>query len=160
MEGQFGLYRHFKGRLMTALRSRVNASSLRAHAPRILLGLLFLLPGTLKLAVPFETLAPNYSAGEAFMTSLQGTGYLFALLAVTEIVAGLLLLSNRFVPLALTLLAPIIINIFFFHLFLEPSLRGWLMTCLVVGLELLLVIRYRQVFAPFFRSKIQRSVSA
>lgn len=133
------------------LRDRVTASSIRAHLPRILLGLLFLLPGTLKLAVPFEVLAPNYGAGEAFMTSLRDTGYLFTLLAVTEVVAGLLLLSNRFVPLALTLLAPIIVNIVFFHLFLEASVRGGVVTGLVVGLELLLVSRYPHVFVPFFR---------
>ena len=135
---------------MTAIRNRVTASSLKTHVPRILLGLLFLLPGTIKLAVPFEILGPNYGAGEPFMTSLRDTGYLFTLLALTEIAAGLLLLSNRFVPLALVLLAPIIVNIFCFHLFIEPSLRGWLMTALVVGLELLLVTRYRHVFTPFF----------
>lgn len=135
---------------MTAIRNRATTSSLRAHLPRILLGLLFLLPGIIKLAVPFEVLAPNYGAGEAFMTSLKGTGYLFTLLALTEITAGLLLLSNRFVPLALTLLAPIIVNIFFFHLFINASIQGWAVTLLVVGLELLLVARYRCVFAPFF----------
>ena len=88
------------------------------------------------------------------MTSLRDTGYLFTLLALTEMVAGALLLSDRFVPLALTLLAPIIVNIFFFHLVIEMSVRGWLMTLLVVGLELLLVIRYRRVFAPFFQRKV------
>ena len=153
MERFFRLHRRCQGRLMVhALQRRITAERIGAHLQRILLGLLFLLPGTLKLAVPFEVLAPNYGAVEAFMTSLRNTGHLFTLLAVTEIVAGLLLLSNRFVPLALTLLAPIIVNIFFFH-FLEPSLRGWLMTALVVGLELLLVVRYNRVFAPFFQGR-------
>ena len=136
-----------------ALRNQMTASSVRKHAPRLLLGLLFLLPGMVKLAVPFDIVGPTYGAGEAFMTSLRDTGYLFTLLALTEIVAGLLLLSNRFVPLALTLLAPVIVNIFFFHLFVNVSVRGWLMTLLVAGLELLLVLRYRRVFAPFFQGR-------
>ena len=137
--------------MVQTLRRRITAERVGAHLPRILLGLLFLLPGTLKLAVPFEVLAPNYGAGEAFMTSLRDTGYLFTLLALTEIVAGLLLLSDHFVPLALVLLVPIIVNIFFFHLFLGASVRGWVVTGLVVGLELLLVSRYPHVFVPFFR---------
>ena len=53
---------------MTAdLRSRVTASSLRAHLPRILLGFLFLLPGTIKLVVPFDAVSTlsAYLASEA-----------------------------------------------------------------------------------------------
>lgn len=139
--------------MVQTLQHRITAEIVKTHLPRVLLGLLFLVPGTLKLTVPFETLAPNYGAGEAFMTSLRDTGYLFTLLALTQVTAGLLLLTGRFVPLALTLLAPIIVNIFFFRLFLEPSLRGWLMTALLVGLELLLITRYHHVFAPFFQAK-------
>ena len=60
--------------MVQTLRRRITAERVWAHLPRILLGLLFLLPGTLKLAVPFEVLAPNYGAGEAFMTSLREIG--------------------------------------------------------------------------------------
>jgi hypothetical protein len=123
------------------------------HLPRILLGLLFLLPGTLKLAAPFETLMSSYGSGESFMRALHGTGYLFTLLALTQISAGLLLLVNRFVPLALTLLAPIIVNIVLFHIFVVPTPRGFVMSALIVGLELFMVYRYREVFAPFFKGK-------
>jgi putative oxidoreductase len=93
------------------------------HLPRLLLGLLFLLPGTLKLFAPFETVMSSYGTGEPFMRALHGTGYLFTLLALTQISAGLLLLVNRFVPLALTLLAPIISYSFIFlsYLPLEAS---------------------------------------
>jgi hypothetical protein len=123
------------------------------HLPRILLGLLFLLPGTLKLAAPFETVMSSYGSGEAFMRALHGTGYLFTLLALTQISAGFLLLVNRFIPVALTLLAPVIINIVLFHAFVVLTPRGFVMSALVVGLELFMVYRYREVFAPFFVRK-------
>ncbi len=123
------------------------------HLPHILLGLLFLLPGTLKLALPFETVMSSYGSGEAFMRALHGTGYLFTLLALTQISAGLLLLVNRFVPLALTLLAPVIVNIVLFHVFVVPTPRGFVMSTLIAGLELFMVYRYREVFAPFFVGK-------
>jgi uncharacterized membrane protein YphA (DoxX/SURF4 family) len=120
------------------------------HLPRILLGLLFLLSGTLKLFAPFETVMSSYGGGEDFMRALHGTGYLFTLLALTQIIAGLLLLLNRFVPLALTLLAPVIVNIVLFHIFVVPTPRGLIMSVLLALLELFMVYRYRQVFAPFF----------
>jgi hypothetical protein len=87
------------------------------------------------------------------MRTLHGTGYLFTLLALTEISAGLLLLVNRFVPLALTLLVPVIVNIVLFHVFVVPTPRGFVMSALVALLELLMVYRYRKVFAPFFVGK-------
>jgi uncharacterized membrane protein YphA (DoxX/SURF4 family) len=123
------------------------------HSPRILLGLLFLLPGTLKLVAPFETLLSSYGSGEPFMRALHSTGYLFTLLALTQISAGLLLLVNRFVPLALALLAPIIVNIVLFHVFVVPTPRGFMMSALIALLELFMVYRYRKVFAPFFVGK-------
>lgn len=139
--------------MLLPLQEQMSAGALRRHLPRVLLSLLFILPGSAKLLVPFDIVGPNYGAGEPFMTSLRDTGYLFTLLALTQIAAGLLLLLNRFIPLALTLLAPIIVNIALFHLFLNPTVQGWLMTGLVLGLELHLVYRYREVFRPFFKAR-------
>jgi hypothetical protein len=71
------------------------------------------------------------------------------LLAVTEIVAGLMLLSGRFVPLGLTLLAPVIVNILGFHLFLARSGIGF--PVVLLALELYLAWAYRDAFAPMLR---------
>lgn len=56
-----------------------------------------------------------------FMTGLMAAGYFFPLLKLTETVCGLLLLTNRFVPLALVVLAPIVVNIAAVHFVLDPS---------------------------------------
>jgi putative oxidoreductase len=57
-----------------------------------------------------------------------------------QVIGGLLLLINRFVPLALLLLGPVIVNIFFFHMLMAPS-----------GLPLaILVVRNKQHFAGLF----------
>ena len=53
-----------------------------------------------------------------FVGALAATGYLLPLLKDTEVAAGALLLSNRFVPLALLILAPVVVNIVAFHAFL------------------------------------------
>ena len=52
----------------------------------------------------------------------------------TEVVAGLLLLSGRVVPFALTLLAPVVVNIVAFHLFLAPQGLPIALLALVLGL--------------------------
>ena len=57
----------------------------------------------------------------AFLGALAASGYLFPLVKGTELVTGLLLLAGRYVPLALTVLAPVVVNIVAFHLFLAPA---------------------------------------
>jgi len=57
-----------------------------------------------------------------------------------------LLLSNRFVPLALVLIAPVIVNIVAFHLFLEHSGTG--MAIVIALLEIYLAWSYRSMLSP------------
>ena len=80
----------------------------------------------------------------AFLTAMMATGYLLPLVAGTQVIAGALLLANRFVPLALVLLAPVIVNIVAFHLFLEPS--GLVIALVVLALEAFLFWMYRPAF--------------
>jgi hypothetical protein len=66
----------------------------------------------------------------------------------TEIIAGILLLAGVLVPLALVLLAPVIVNIAAFHVFLAP---GAIQPAIVVSaLELFLGWKYRSAFGPLF----------
>ena len=64
---------------------------------------------------------PQPEPAAQFMGALAATGYFFPLLKATEVICGALLLSNKYVPLALVILAPIMVNILFFHLFLAPG---------------------------------------
>ena len=67
-----------------------------------------------------------------------------------QIAGGALLLSGRFVPLGLTLLGPVIVNILCFHIFLAQS--GLPLAIVVLVLALLLLWSYRENFAGLSRS--------
>jgi putative oxidoreductase len=88
---------------------------------RFLLGALFLLFGANKL-VPFIPQPPLPPEAAPFIGGLAAAGYMFPLIGAVEVVAGALLIAGRFVPLALTVLAPIIVNIAFFHVLIVPGL--------------------------------------
>ena len=97
---------------------------------------------------------PSPSApGAAFMEALQATGYILPMMYASQVLMGVMLLSGRFVPLALVVLAPITLNIFLFDLFLNPSglLIGGLISVLHVGL----FYANRQVFLPFVKLPIR-----
>jgi uncharacterized membrane protein YphA (DoxX/SURF4 family) len=112
-------------------------------AARILLGLLFFASGLAHLL----NLAPPPALPEgaaAFADAMTKTGYMMPLIFGTQFIVGTLLLANRFVPLALALLAPFIVNSVAFHSFLEPSGRPIALTLLV--LEVYLAWTYRKAY--------------
>ena len=86
-----------------------------------------------------------------FVGGLAASGYMFPLIKATELAMGLLLLSNRFVPLALTILAPIVVNIVAFHLFLAPA--GLALPLVITALGVYLATTERRVFAPLLRAR-------
>jgi len=110
---------------------------------RVLFGLLFLVFG-LNFFFHFMPMPPMSGPPAAFMGALFATGYMFPLIKVTEIVAGILLISGRFVPLGLLLLAPILVNIAAFHIFLTPGEVG--MSAVLVAIEAFLAWSYRDSF--------------
>src|SRR5438876_7338324 len=87
---------------------------------RILLGLAFVVFAT-NYFIPFlpSPGAPPPAAG-AFLGAFVSSHFL-GFVKVIELSAGLLLLANLFVPLALALLAPILVGITVFHILLEPA---------------------------------------
>ena len=87
---------------------------------RLLLGLMFFVFG-LNGFLNFLPAPPMPDKAGAFIGGLLASGYFFPFLKGTEVLCGLLLLVGAFVPLALIVLAPIVINIFLFHAFLAPS---------------------------------------
>lgn len=87
---------------------------------RYILGLAFLVFGLNGFLHFMPTPAMTGKAAQ-FMGGLGAAGYFFPFLKGTEVLVGALLLAGVFVPLALTVLAPITLNIVAFHLFLAPA---------------------------------------
>jgi hypothetical protein len=95
----------------------------------------------------------------AFAGALFASGYFFPLLKAVEVAAGALLLAGALVPFALTLLAPIIVDIAAFHLFLAPG--NYAVVGIVLATEIYLAIVHRAAFAPLFaRGAAPASVSS
>ncbi|HUS65925.1 MAG TPA: hypothetical protein VMZ28_15340 [Kofleriaceae bacterium] len=118
---------------------------------RILLGLAFT-AFSINYFVPFlpaPSEAPPADA-LAFLGVFAGSGML-TLVKLFELAAGVLLLTNRFVPLALALLAPILVGINAYHLLLAPA--GVALPLVLLALEVALAWRYRAAFAPMLRAR-------
>ncbi len=103
---------------------------------RILMGLVFTGAG---IAFFFTTPPPLEGPMADFFKGMAATKYFFLLLKPTEIICGLLLLSGFYVPLALVVLAPIVLNIFLVHAFLAPD-----------GLPLAIVLGVLETYLAFF----------
>ena len=89
---------------------------------------------------------------QTFMGALVATGYMIPLVKGVEVVGGILLLTGRFVPLSLALLAPGIVNITLFHIFLAPAGLG--MAGLLLALSLYLTWTYRDLYRPMLSSRV------
>jgi uncharacterized membrane protein YphA (DoxX/SURF4 family) len=120
-------------------------------AARLLLGLVFLVFG-LNGFLQFLPMPPPPPAAGQLIGAFVGSGYLMALIKGTEVIVGLLLLSGRFVPLALALLAPVMVNIVAFHAFLAPSGIGLPLVLLL--LHAYLAWSYRAAYAPMLRARV------
>jgi putative oxidoreductase len=86
---------------------------------RFLLGLIFLVFGLNGFLHFIPASLPSGTAGQ-FVGALFVSNYLVVVFLL-QIVAAILLLTNRYIPLALTLLAPVIVNILLFHALMLPS---------------------------------------
>ncbi|MEN2467311.1 hypothetical protein [Ornithinibacillus sp. FSL M8-0202] len=115
----------------------------------IVLGLIFLGAGLngYFVLIGLEPFAPTSPAAMEFL----GDGYLLAMEKGVEIIAGILLLIRRFVPLAIVVLAGIIVNILAFHIFVDSELL--FLAVLVVLLEGLLMWQYRHSFKGLIESR-------
>ena len=119
-------------------------------AARLFLGLVFTVFG-LNFFLHFLKMPPPPAKALAAMGGLFATGYLMQLTHIVELVGGILLLSGLFVPLALALLAPVIVNILAFHLFLAPA--GLVIPLAVLAAEIVLARAHRAAFAPMLHAR-------
>lgn len=117
---------------------------------RILLGLIFLVDG-LNGFLHFMPSQPINGSAGVFIGGLIGSGYFFQFLQICEIVAGLALLIDILVPLFLLFLAPITINIFLFHLFLERD--GFILSTFLLLLHIYVLIVYMKYYRQLFTLK-------
>ena len=107
---------------------------------RIILGLVLVVFGLNKF-LQFMPFPPMPVAAGAFMGALMASGYVMTIVAVVEVGVGAMLLTNKYVPLALLLLAPISVNIITFHLFLDIAGIGGAALVTILNVFLLLAIK-------------------
>ncbi len=112
---------------------------------RILLGLVFFVFG-LNGFFDFLPHTPPSAESEAFTAA-----YFFPFVKVVETACGALLLFNLFVPLATVLIAPVVINILLFHLFLDA--QGLIIAIPLVILNGVLAFGYWDSFKPMLRMR-------
>ena len=121
-------------------------------AARLVLGGVFFgfgLNGLLKLF----PLPPAQREAAVFIAGLMTSRYFFPLLFVTYLFSGAALLIGRFVPLALAVLAPIIVNIAVMHFFVPSSGGELCLAALVAALEIFLAWSWRDAFRPLLRAR-------
>ena len=116
-------------------------------ASRLVLGLIFMASGV-NYFFPFFSEPTEPPRVVAFVDALKATGYMWPLIRLTEVAGGALMVADRFVPLALLVLAPVVINIVALHVFLSPQFLPT--AVLVAAPELFLAWEYWNSFAPLF----------
>src|SRR5258706_9368263 len=133
--------------------TRSTRNSRAQTAARLVLGLIFTVFG-LNGFFHFIHQPPPTGQAAYFFGGLAGSGYMLPLIMGTETLTGIFLLANRYVPLALTVLAPVVVNILAFHLFLAPA--GLALALVVLALGSYLAWTHREAYAPLFTSRSGR----
>ena len=107
-------------------------------AARVLLGIIFLV-FSLNYWLKFIPIPPSAEGSSAalFMGALFGSGFLM-LVKVLELLSAVLLLSGRYINLALTLLGPIVVNILLFHVMIKQSDHALSIVIAVLALVVLI----------------------
>jgi hypothetical protein len=121
-------------------------------AARVLVGLIFLIMGLNGFLnfLPHPATVPDKVA--ALMGGFVVSGYMIPLIFGVQVIVAVMLLSNRFVPLALAIIAPVIVNITAFHLMLLPS--AFPPAAVTILLYLYLVWVYRDVYRPMLAARV------
>jgi putative oxidoreductase len=114
---------------------------------RLLLGLIFVVFG-LNGFLNFINMGPMPTGLAGQFVGALALSHYFWVVAALQVAGGALLLLNRFVPLALVLLGPVIVNIILYHVFLNPS--GTALAVVVVILWGIVFYSHRQYFSGIF----------
>lgn len=117
---------------------------------RLLVGLMFLFASVVVLLKLMPQPEPAGNA-KIFMEGMAASGYLMTLIKVTELLCAIAFISGFFVPLAAVVIFPVIVNIFMFHLFLEPA--GLPLAILLLLGDLFLAYHYRERYKLMLKPK-------
>ena len=117
---------------------------------RVLMGLLFIFASVVVLfkIAPQPELTGNV---KIFMDGVNASGYLMPLIKITELLCGIAFVSGRFVPLATVVIAPVILNILLFHVFVDTS--GLPVAVLLVFANIFLAYANWDKFKPILEVK-------
>ncbi len=124
---------------------------------RVLLGLIFFVFG-LNGLLHFLPMPPMPPSDATTWSTIMMAHHWMNFVSVIMVVSGLLLLVNRFVPLALTFLGPILVNILLFHILLMGG-SGIAPGLIATILELFLLFVYRRSFLPLFAMNPEANVN-
>ncbi|MXV50929.1 DoxX family protein [Pedobacter sp. HMF7647] len=117
---------------------------------RVLMGLMFLFAS---IPVLFHLMPTPELKGDikVFMTGIMAARYLFPLIKITELLCGIAFVTGFFVPLAVVVIFPIIINIVLYHAYLGPSELPIAIALLIC--DLFLAWYYRDRYKPILSAK-------
>ncbi|MEY2496731.1 MAG: putative oxidoreductase [Verrucomicrobiota bacterium] len=118
---------------------------------RFLLGLIFLVFGLNGFLHFIPASAPPSGTAGQFIGALFVSNYLVVVFLL-QLISAILLLINRYVPLALTLLAPVIVNILLFHMLMAPS--GLSLALVVTLLWSVVFLSVRSAFSGLFQPRV------
>lgn len=118
---------------------------------RYLAGVIFFVFG-LNGFLHFIPLPPPNGVAAQFMGALYVSHYLTLIFGL-QVIGAVLLLVNRFVPLGLAILAPVIVNILCFHTLMAPS--GLPFALFVTLLWAVVFVYVRSAFAPLFQPRFE-----
>ena len=121
---------------------------------RILLGLEFVLFG-LNGFLQFLHMPPMTGVPAQFLQALFESHYAVPVFGL-QLIGGLLLLSGRYIPLAVTILGAILVNILLFHITMAPS--GLPLALITLVLWIIVFWSVREAFAGIFAAKIEPKV--
>jgi len=110
---------------------------------------LFLLIFGLNGFLNFFPLPEMTEEAGTFAGSLAQTGYIFPIVGASQVIVGILLTINKFRPLALIVIFPIMLNAFLLHLFLDPA--GIAGSLVAIILNVFLFIAYRESYKNLFQ---------
>lgn len=119
---------------------------------RTLMGLLFIFASVVVL---FNLVQPPAEfpseVARKFNEGMFAPAYFIKLLKITELVCGIAFVVGRFVPLATVVIAPIIINIFMYHAFVDTS--GLPVAIFLVAANIFVAYYYRKSYAGLLAAK-------
>jgi len=115
----------------------------------VILGLTLIIFGLNKF-FNFMPVMELSAPGLEFMGAFVKVGYGMTIVAIIEILTGILIATNKFRALALVILFPIMLNALLFHMFLDPE--NILPAVLVVGMNLFLMYSSREKYSPLFQA--------